>query len=161
MKVAVYPGSFDPFTNGHLDIVKRSLEVVDHLLIAVLKNSSKKNLFTIEKRLEIVKEVFEDDDRVKVDTFSGLLVDFCRERNIKIVVRGLRVVSDFDYEHAIYLMNNKLLKELETVFFMSKGENAFISSSIVKEVASYGGNVEDQVPPTVHAHMMKTYENNQ
>lgn len=161
MKVAVYPGSFDPFTNGHLDIVKRSLEVVDHLLIAVLKNSSKKNLFTIEKRLEIVREVFEDDDRVKVDTFSGLLVDFCRERNIKIVVRGLRVVSDFDYEHAIYLMNNKLLKELETVFFMSKGENAFISSSIVKEVASYGGNVEDQVPPTVHAHMMKTYENNQ
>lgn len=161
MKVAVYPGSFDPFTNGHLDIVKRSLEVVDHLLIAVLKNSSKKNLFTIEQRLEIVREVFEDDDRVKVDTFSGLLVDFCRERNIKIVVRGLRVVSDFDYEHAIYLMNNKLLKELETVFFMSKGENAFISSSIVKEVASYGGNVEDQVPPTVHAHMMKTYENNQ
>ena len=161
MKVAVYPGSFDPFTNGHLDIVKRSLEVVDHLLIAVLKNSSKKNLFAIEKRLEIVREVFEDDDRVKVDTFSGLLVDFCRERNIKIVVRGLRVVSDFDYEHAIYLMNNKLLKELETVFFMSKGENAFISSSIVKEVASYGGNVEDQVPPTVHAHMMKTYENNQ
>lgn len=161
MKVAVYPGSFDPFTNGHLDIVKRSLEVVDHLLIAVLKNSSKKNLFTIEKRLEIVREVFEDDDRVKVDTFSGLLVDFCRERNIKIVVRGLRVVSDFDYEHAIYLMNNKLLKELETVFFMSKGENAFISSSIVKEVASYGGNVEDQVPPTVHAHMMKTYDNNQ
>ena len=161
MKVAVYPGSFDPFTNGHLDIVKRSLEVVDHLLIAVLKNSSKKNLFTIEKRLEIIREVFEDDYRVKVDTFSGLLVDFCRERNIKIVVRGLRVVSDFDYEHAIYLMNNKLLKELETVFFMSKGENAFISSSIVKEVASYGGNVEDQVPPTVHAHMMKTYENNQ
>ena len=157
----MYPGSFDPFTNGHLDIVKRSLEVVDHLLIAVLKNSSKKNLFTIDKRLEIVREVFEDDDRVKVDTFSGLLVDFCRERNIKIVVRGLRVVSDFDYEHAIYLMNNKLLKELETVFFMSKGENAFISSSIVKEVASYGGNVEDQVPPTVHAHMIKTYENNQ
>ena len=130
------------------------------MLIAVLKNSSKKNLFTIEKRLEIVREVFEDDDRVKVDTFSGLLVDFCRKRNIKIVVRGLRVVSDFDYEHAIYLMNNKLLKELETVFFMSKGENAFISSSIVKEVASYGGNVEDQVPPTVHAHMMKTYESN-
>ena len=157
-RIAIFPGSFDPFTNGHLDIVKRSLEVVDQLIIAVLKNSSKKNLFTIEQRLEIIKEVFHSDERVKVDTFSGLLVDFCREQNIKIVVRGLRVVSDFDYEHAIYLMNNKLLTELETVFFMSRSENAFISSSIVKEVASYGGNIEDQVPPTVHAHMMKTYE---
>jgi len=149
MKKAVYPGSFDPFTNGHLDIVNRSLEVADHLTIAVLANSSKKNLFTPEERVELIEQVLESRENVSVRTFRGLLVDFARENGIQIAVRGLRAVSDFDYEHAIYLMNNKLLPELETIFLMARSENSFISSSIVKEVASLGGDISDQVPPVI------------
>ena len=154
---AVYPGSFDPFTNGHLDIVNRALDVVDHLTIAILRNTSKKNLFSPEERVELIQEVLGDNPRIKVDTFQGLLADYCREHNISIILRGLRAVSDFDYEHAIYLMNNKLLPDAETVFLMSRSENSFISSSIVKEVASLGGDISDQVPPTIFAHLKKIY----
>ncbi|MCS6971627.1 MAG: pantetheine-phosphate adenylyltransferase, partial [Leptospiraceae bacterium] len=114
MRSAVYPGSFDPFTNGHLDIVHRAIRLFDRLTIAVLRNTSKKSLFTPEERVEIIREVVRDLPQVQVETFEGLLVDFCRSRQIRTVVRGLRAVSDFDYEHAIFLMNRKLLPELET-----------------------------------------------
>lgn len=155
MKTAVYPGSFDPFTNGHLDIVERSIRVVDSLTIAVLKNTSKKSLFSPEERVEIIQEVLKDYPQVKVQTFEGLLVDFCRAHNTRIVIRGLRAVSDFDYEHAIFLMNRKLLPDLETMFLMAGSDNSFISSTIVKEVAYFGGNIADQVPAIVLERMQK------
>jgi pantetheine-phosphate adenylyltransferase len=155
VKTAVYPGSFDPFTNGHLDIVERSIRVVDSLTIAVLKNTSKKSLFSPEERVEIIQEVLKDYPQVKVQTFEGLLVDFCRAHNTRIVIRGLRAVSDFDYEHAIFLMNRKLLPDLETMFLMAGSDNSFISSTIVKEVAYFGGNIADQVPAIVLERMKK------
>lgn len=155
MRSAVYPGSFDPFTNGHLDIVQRSVRIVDSLTIAVLKNTSKKGMFSPEERVDIIREVVRPYPQVKVETFEGLLVDFCRERNTRIVIRGLRAVSDFDYEHAIFLMNRKLLPDLETVFLMAGSENSFISSTIVKEVAHFGGNIADQVPPIVLERMLR------
>lgn len=157
MKSAVYPGSFDPFTNGHLDIVERSIRVVDSLTIAVLKNTSKKSLFTPDERVEIIQEVLKAYPQVKVQTFEGLLVDFCRAHNTRIVIRGLRAVSDFDYEHAIFLMNRKLLPDLETMFLMAASENSFISSTIVKEVAHFGGNIADQVPAIVFERMQQVH----
>jgi pantetheine-phosphate adenylyltransferase len=155
MRSAVYPGSFDPFTNGHLDIVQRAIRVVDTLTIAVLRNTSKKSMFTAEERVDIIREVVRDYPQVKVETFEGLLVDFCRARRTRIVIRGLRAVSDFDYEHAIFLMNRKLLPDLETMFLMASSENSFISSTIVKEVAHFGGNIADQVPAIVFERMQK------
>lgn len=155
VKSAVYPGSFDPFTNGHLDIVQRAIRIVDRLTIAVLKNTSKKSLFNPEERVAIIREVVRDYPQVEVETFEGLLVDFCRERQTRIVIRGLRAVSDFDYEHAIFLMNRKLLPDLETMFLMAGSENSFISSTIVKEVAHFGGNIADQVPAIVFERMQK------
>ncbi len=154
---AVYPGSFDPFTNGHLDIVERSLLVVDHLTIAVLKNTSKKNLLEPEKRVELIREVFKGREDISVETFSGLLVDYLKMKNTTCVIRGLRAVSDFDYEHAVFLMNNRLLHEFETIFLMARSENSFISSSIVKEVASLGGNISDQVPEVVYRQLREIY----
>ncbi|RME93196.1 MAG: pantetheine-phosphate adenylyltransferase [Candidatus Hydrogenedentota bacterium] len=158
MRKAVYPGSFDPFTNGHLDIVKRSLKIVDSVTIAVLKNTSKKNLFTPDERVEMIRETVKDLGNVEVETFSGLLVDFCKHHNISIVIRGLRAVSDFDYEHAIFLMNRQLLEGLETVFLLSSENHSFISSSIVKEVASLGGDISGQVPPPILARLHKHFQ---
>jgi len=156
---AIYPGSFDPFTNGHLDIVERSLKVVDRLVIAVLRNTSKKSLFTPEERVELIREILKDKgDRVVVESFSGLLVDYCQEKGVSTVIRGLRAVSDFDYEHAIYLMNAKMHPGFETLFFMSSSEHSFISSTIIKEVASLGGDVVDQVPAVVYERLNSIYK---
>ena len=157
MKSAVYPGSFDPFTNGHLDIVNRALKVVDEITIAVLNNSSKKNLFTPGERVELIQQVFARHERVKVDQLSGLLVDYCRSNGKTIVVRGLRTVNDFDYEHAISLVNQKLFPEFETMFLMAKAEFSFISSSIVKEVASLGGNIDEHVPLEISQKLKQVY----
>lgn len=129
--------------------------MVDSLTIAVLKNTSKKSLFSPDERVDIIREVVHDFKQVKVVTFEGLLVDFCRTHNTRIVIRGLRAVSDFDYEHAIFLMNSKLLPDLETVFLMASSDNSFISSTIIKEVAHFGGNIADQVPPIVLERMRK------
>lgn len=148
-KKAVYPGSFDPFTNGHLDIVRRSLKIVDELVIGVLQNTSKKSMLTPEQRKAVIMEVFEDEPRVKVEVFSGLLVDFCRLQEVSLIIRGLRAVSDFDYEHAIFLMNRSLKTGLDTMFLMSDTEHSFISSSIIREVGSLGGEIEKHVPPAV------------
>jgi len=154
----IYPGSFDPFTNGHLDIVERTLEFAETIIIAVLKNSSKKNLFSPEERIELIKEVLKKyGKRVEVDSFSGLLVEYCKKNQTNVVIRGLRAVSDFDYEHAIYLMNKKLFSEFETIFLMSRSEHSFVSSTIVKEVASLGGNVSDQVPEAVQKRLKMIY----
>jgi pantetheine-phosphate adenylyltransferase len=157
MKSAIYPGSFDPLTNGHLDIVERSLQIVDKLIIAVLVNSSKKQLFSVEERVELIKDVLDQNAQVEVLTFSGLLVDFCRHLNVNLVIRGLRAVSDFDYEHAMYLMNQQQFTSFDTIFLMAKSENSFISSSMVKEVAALGGDIEQQVPQAVLKRMQNIY----
>jgi len=159
MNVAIYPGSFDPITNGHLDIIERSSRLFDRLIVAVLKNPHKKSLFTVEERIEMIKGAVSHIKNVEVDYFSGLLVDFARKKNAKIIVKGLRAVSDFEYELQMALMNKKLYGEIETVFIMTNTKYSFLSSSIVKEVASFGGCVKDLVPPMVEEKLREKFKN--
>ena len=144
--IAVYPGSFDPITSGHLDIIKRSSRIFDKVYVSVLVNSHKTPLFSIEQRVEMIKKVVGQFDNVYVDSFSGLLVDYLREKNAKIVVKGLRAVSDFEYEFQMALMNHKLAKDVETMFMMTSNKYSYLSSSIVKEIGRHGGNLKDLVP---------------
>ncbi|MER2027679.1 MAG: pantetheine-phosphate adenylyltransferase [Solibacillus sp.] len=148
-KIAVVPGSFDPITNGHIDIIRRAADVFDTVYVAVLNNSAKKPLFTIEERTALIKEVTKDLPNIRIETSSGLLIDYAREKNAKAIVRGLRAVSDFEYEMQITSMNRVLDENIETFFIMSKNQYSFLSSSIVKEVAKYGGNVSELVPAHV------------
>lgn len=145
-KVAVVPGSFDPVTKGHLDIIKRVADVFDIVYVAVLNNSSKKPLFTVEERMELIREVTMDLPNIQVESSTGLLIDYCQQKNAKAIVRGLRAVSDFEYEMQITSMNRVLDENIETFFIMTKNQYSFLSSSIVKEVAKYGGNVSELVP---------------
>ncbi len=161
MKHAVYPGSFDPFTNGHLDIVERATKLFDHITIAVLRNTSKKKLFPVEERVNQILEVVKKKKNVEVKPFEGLLVDFCKKRDIHIIVRGLRTVTDYDYEQAIAMMNRSLLAGLETIFLTADKEHSFTSSTIVREAASFGGDVSEQVPPHVHKKLKEAYKNQQ
>ena len=148
-KIAVYPGSFDPITYGHLDIIERGLDVFDEIIIAVARNSGKKGLFSPEERIRHIREALGDNPRVKVDTFEGLLVDYVVSTGAKVILRGLRAVSDFEYEFQIAQMNHNLKSEVETVFMMTSVPYGYLSSSIVKEVASLKGPVESLVPPVV------------
>lgn len=148
-KIAVVPGSFDPVTNGHLDIIKRAAEVFDIVYVAVLNNSSKRPLFTVEERIALITEVTKDIPNVRIDQSSGLLVDYAQSKNASAIVRGLRAVSDFEYEMQITSMNRFLDKHIETFFIMTKNEYSFLSSSIVKEVAQYGGNIHGLVPQLI------------
>ena len=157
-RLAIYPGSFDPLTNGHIDLIKRALQLYDKVIIAVATNSRKNTLFSVEERIELIKNVLKDWDRIEIDTFDGLTVDYARSRNAKIIIRGLRAVTDFDYEYAISLMNSKLAPEVETVFLMANNEHSFISSTIVKEVARHGRAVSNQVPELVNAALLRKYE---
>lgn len=149
--VALYPGSFDPLTIGHEDIVSRGLRVADEVVIAVANTSThqKKGLFSVEERVELIRRVFQDEDGVEVTSFSGLLVDFARERGARLVIRGLRAVSDFEYELQMAQMNQELWPEIETIFLVPEAQNSFISSSLVREVASLGGDVSSFVSPSV------------
>jgi len=149
MSLAVYPGSFDPFTNGHLDIAFRALNLFDHVIIAVLHNRSKNPLFSVEERVAMIREIFASTDRVSVETFSGLLVDFVRQRQARAIIRGLRAVSDFEFEIQVASMNSHLCPEVETVFLMASEDNLFVSSSIIKEIALLGGDISDKVPAPV------------
>ncbi|MGB9839120.1 pantetheine-phosphate adenylyltransferase [Thermovenabulum sp.] len=149
MKIAIYPGSFDPITNGHIDVIERSSKLFDRIIVAVLKNPNKKPLFTVEERIEMIKEATKNIENVEVESFSGLLVDFARMKNAKIIVKGLRAVSDFEYEFQMALMNKKLDSEIETVFIMTNVRYSYLSSSVVKEVAGFGGCIKDLVPPHV------------
>ena len=148
-RVAVYPGSFDPVTNGHVDIVKRGLKLFDKIIIAILHNSSKEFLFSIEERIEMIKISFENIPNIEVDAFDGLLVDYAKEKNACTILRGMRAVSDFEYEFQLALMNRRLSREIQTVFLMTGLRWIFTSSSIIKEAARYGGDIEGMVPPVV------------
>ncbi|MFV2005888.1 MAG: pantetheine-phosphate adenylyltransferase [Longimicrobiales bacterium] len=153
--VAIYPGSFDPITLGHEDVVRRTLRVADRIVVAVARTAthSKEFLFTVDERLEMIREVFEDEDDIEVTTFSGLLVDFARDRGAHFIVRGLRAVSDFEYEFQMAQMNRELWREVETVFLTPDTRFAFLSASLVREVSRLGGDVSRFVSPTVLQHL--------
>jgi len=159
MKVqrAVYPGSFDPITNGHMDIIKRASPIFDELVVAISNNLSKKHLFTIEERLEFAKETTKDIPNVRVDSFNTLLMDYVAARDIKVVVRGLRAMTDFEMEFQLALTNKFIRSEVETIFLVTCTEYSFLSSSIIKEVASFGGDVSHLVPPIVNEGLKKKY----
>lgn len=148
MRRAVCPGSFDPVTNGHIDIVSRATALFDEVTVAVMINKSKKSMFTVDERIDMLTKVCVDFPNVKVAAFHGLLVDFCRERGIHAIVKGLRAVSDFDYELQMAQMNSSLAP-VETVFVPTSPEYSFLASSLVKEVATFGGDVSTLVPPLV------------
>lgn len=155
--IAVCPGSFDPVTYGHLDIIRRGAKIFDQVYVAVLKNSSKKPLFSVEERMELLKEVVKPFPNVTVESFNGLLVDYARSKNATTILRGLRAVSDFEYEMQITSMNRVLDENIETFFMMTNSQYAFLSSSIVKEVAKYNGNISDLVPPVVEEALRKKF----
>jgi pantetheine-phosphate adenylyltransferase len=146
---AIYPGSFDPMTNGHLDLIARGSKIFDHLVVAILNNSAKNPLFSVEERVEMLTEGIRPFANVSVATFDGLLVDFARDQNAQAVVRGIRAISDYEYELQMALMNRRLSPELETVFMMPAGKYSYVSSRIVKQVFQLGGSVEGLVPDSV------------
>ncbi|MCM8818483.1 MAG: pantetheine-phosphate adenylyltransferase [Candidatus Omnitrophica bacterium] len=154
-KIGVYPGTFDPITYGHIDVVERSLKILDKIFIAVSSFPRKDFLFSIEERVLMIKEVFKNNKNVVVDTFDGLLVDYLRRKKIKIIIRGLRAISDFDYEFQMVLVNRKLNKEIETIFLMPREEFFYISSSIVKEIAKLNGPISCFVPKVVEKFLEK------
>lgn len=149
MKSAVYPGSFDPITNGHLSIIRRGLEIFDEVIVAVAKNPEKKELFPLEERLELIRRVTKDIPGVQVDTFTGLLVDYVVARETNVILRGIRALSDFDYEFQLALMNRKLNRKVQSVFLMTDYKWLYVSSTIIKEAASLGGDVNALVPDIV------------
>jgi pantetheine-phosphate adenylyltransferase len=149
MKIAVYPGSFDPITNGHLDIIKRGAKVFDKIIVAVLVNVDKKYVFEIDERVELIKRVTRDIENVEVRSFNGLVVNFLKECNTNIILKGLRTNLDFEYELQMASMNNELDSNVETVCMMSSSKNLHISSSGVKQMAKFGGNIERLVPTEI------------
>jgi pantetheine-phosphate adenylyltransferase len=151
--VAIYPGSFDPLTNGHVDIIHRGSRFFDRIVIAVLINLEKAPLFTVSERVQILRHVFQDWPNVEVDTFDGLLVEYARSRQASVIVRGLRAVSDFEYEMQMALMNRRLNPEVETVFMMPAEPYTYVSSRLVKEVVALGGSVHGLVPEIVEARL--------
>ncbi|RYU67855.1 pantetheine-phosphate adenylyltransferase [Aliivibrio finisterrensis] len=149
-KLTLYPGTFDPITNGHLDLIKRSAAMFDHIIVAVAASPSKKTLFTLDERVQLVQDVTQDLPNVSVEGFSGLMVDFAKEKEANLLVRGLRTTMDFEYEFGLTSMYRKLMPELESVFLTPSEEYAFLSSTIVREVALHGGSVEAFVPSVVN-----------
>ncbi|MEJ2483133.1 MAG: pantetheine-phosphate adenylyltransferase [Gemmatimonadota bacterium] len=158
-QIAIYPGSFDPLTLGHDDIVRRALKLADGVLIAVAERAThtKQALFPLEERVRMIAEVYSDEPAIQVVPFSGLLVDFARERGARVIVRGLRAVSDFEYEFQMALMNRSLWPEIEIIFMAPATSYTFLSSSLVREVASLGGDVSEFVPPTVLVHLVDRF----
>jgi pantetheine-phosphate adenylyltransferase len=150
-RIAIYPGTFDPFTNGHLDIVERSLRMFDQVLVAIAPSPKKHPLFTISERLELIQKSLRGFDRIRIETFDSLLVEYVRSKKGIAIVRGLRAVSDFEYELQMALMNRRLNPQIETVFMMPNEEYSFLTATIVKEIASLGGPVRELVPEVVEA----------
>jgi pantetheine-phosphate adenylyltransferase len=152
-RTAIYPGSFDPMTMGHLNIVKRSLEVFDQVVVSVLRNPEKRAMFTVNERVEMMREIFAAEDRVEIESFEGLLVDYVRDRGSHTVIRGLRAVQDFEYEFQMTMMNRRLAPDVDTVFMMTDEEYFYIASRTVKEVAALGGDISGLVPEVVAREM--------
>ncbi len=157
MKIGVYPGSFDPATLGHLDIIKRSAKLVDKLIVGVLHNSAKNPLFTIDERVSLLRELTIDMENVEVESFSGLLVDFLKKKNAEIIVRGFRAVSDFEYELQMAQTNYSLDNSVETICLITRVEYSFLSASVVKEVARYGGDISNMVPEKTIEYMKRKF----
>ena len=159
-RIAVYPGSFDPLTNGHLDILARARRLADRVIIAILEQDQKKPLFSVEDRSAMIRDIVSGDPSIHVASFSGLLVDFATRSGATIIVRGLRAVSDYEYELQMALMNRRLGDQIETVFLMASEENSFVSSRLVKEVVRMGGDITGFVPPAVagrlHARLLQS-----
>src|SRR5690554_7718194 len=149
MTIAICPGSFDPVTNGHLDIIERAATIFDLVIVAVLKNPSKTQLFTVDERSALLETVLEHLPNVKIDHFAGLLVNYAESRDARVIVKGLRAISDFEYEFQMALTNKRQNPAIETMFMMAKNEYSFLSSSMVKELAYFGGNLDGLVPPQV------------
>lgn len=159
MKRAIYPGSFDPVTFGHLDVIQRASEMFDELIVSVLNNTSKSPLFSVEERVNILKEATKDLPNVTIDSFSGLLIDYAKEKNVHIAIRGLRAITDFEYELQIAQTNRKLSdEELDTIFLITSLEYAYLSSSSVKEIASFGGDISKCVPDFVAKQISEKYK---
>jgi pantetheine-phosphate adenylyltransferase len=153
--VAIYPGSFDPITNGHLDLIQRGSRLFDRLIVSVLRNETKAPLFSVEERKEMLLEVVRDYPNVEVDSFNGLLVDYAAARSASVVLRGIRAISDYEYELQTALMNRRLKPDLETVFLLANEAHSFISSRLVKEVFGLGGKISGLVPPSVEARLQR------
>jgi pantetheine-phosphate adenylyltransferase len=160
-KRAVYPGTFDPFTAAHLDSVKRALRIFDEVIIAVAPSQKKRPLFTLEERITMIKKSVEGLDSVRVDSFTGLLVDYVKKKKGVAIIRGLRAISDFEYELQMALMNRRLNPEIETIFLMPSEEYSFLTSSMVKEVASFGGSVSTLVPEVVEKALREKFKEGQ
>jgi len=158
-RIAVYPGSFDPITNGHVDIIKRGIRLFDKIIVLVAYNPAKTSLFTVEERVAMIKETFKDVERVEVDSYSGLLVDYLNEVGANVILRGMRALSDFEYEFQMALMNRRQYRDVETVFLLSGFKWFFSGSQIVKSVASIGGSVKGLVPDKVLRKLLAKYNN--
>jgi pantetheine-phosphate adenylyltransferase len=156
-RIAIYPGSFDPLTHGHLSIITRGLRILDKLIVAVVLNPKKQPLFSVEERMQLIRDAV-NDPRVEVDQFQGLLVDYARRKGVTTVLRGLRAVSDFEYEFQMANMNRKLEPDFETIFMMTGEDYFYISSQLVREVAALGGNVGGLVPPNVLARLKEKFK---
>jgi pantetheine-phosphate adenylyltransferase len=155
--IAVYPGSFDPITNGHQDLIQRGLKIFDEIIVAVAVNQYKNSLFTIEERREMIGECLKDMGKVTIDTFDGLLVDYVHRQKARVILRGLRAVTDFEYEFQLAMMNRRLAPEIETVFLMTGLRWVFLSSTIIKEAARHGGNIEGMVPEIVRLKLREKF----
>ena len=153
--VAIYPGSFDPITNGHLDLIARGSKLVDRLIVAILHNEAKQSLFSVAERVEMLEEVVRPYSNVEITSFDGLLVDYAAAHGANLILRGIRALSDYEYELQMALMNRRLNPSLETVFLLASEAHSFISSHLVKEVASLGGNVSGLVPPVVEERLKR------
>ncbi len=160
MRIAVYPGSFDPITNGHLDIIERASKIFDKVIVGVLNNSSKNPLFTASERLMLIEKVTDNLKNVEVECFDGLLVDFARQHNANVIIKGLRTVNDFEYEFQMALLNKTLNSECETMFMMTNSKYSYISSSMVKELAGYKGDLAGLVPTEIIHYIKDKYEHN-
>jgi len=156
-KIAVYPGSFDPITNGHVDIIKRGLGVFDELIVLIAHNRNKKALFSVEERVGMIQEVIRDFKNVRVDQFDGLLVDYAKVAGANVILRGLRALSDFEYEFQLALINRRLNRDVETIFLMTGYKWFYISSTIINEAASLGGSVKGLVPDIVYQKLQEKY----
>lgn len=159
-KVAIYPGSFDPITNGHVDIIKRGSRIFDDIIVLVAFNPNKTSLFSVEERCQFIREIFQDVPGVRVDSHSGLLIDYLKSSGASTILRGMRALSDFEYEFQMALMNRRQTKNVETVFLMSGYRWFYTSSNLIKEVASLGGSVRGLVPDNVYQKLMEKYNIN-